>query len=125
MYSFDWPNMVGNSRANLAEDHKATVNNLKLLLKSPRTSLFGDPYFGTNIHKVIYSPNHPIIQDLVVDDIYSSIQVFMPQLAMHRNDIKLNSDRLNLYADISATNLIDFTTNLYEIRLTDTELLVN
>ena len=125
MYSFGWPEMFNGSRAKLVEDHQATTNNLKLMLKSPRTSLFGDPYFGTELQKVIYSPNSGIIQDLVIDDIYSSIQVFIPQLKLSRNDVTLDRDKLNLYADIQATNLIDYTNNLYEIRLTDTELLVN
>lgn len=125
MYSFGWPNMVNNAQANLVENHEATVNNTKLMLKSPKTSLFGDPFFGTELQKVIYNQNSGIIQDLVIDDIYTSIQIFIPQLSLNRNNIRLKSDRLNLYTDIRAVNLIDHTNNLYEIRLTDTELLTN
>lgn len=125
MYSFGWPDMVNNAQANLVENHEATINNTKLMLKSPKTSLFGDPFFGTELQKVIYNQNSGIIQDLVIDDIYTSIQIFIPQLSLNRNNIRLKSDRLNLYTDIRAVNLIDHTNNLYEIRLTDTELLTN
>lgn len=125
MYSFGWPDMVNNANSNLIEDHRATVNNTKLLLKSPKTSLFGDPYFGTNLQKIIFSQNDKILQDIVIDDIYSAVAVFIPQLLLRRNDISLKDDRINLYADIQAVNLLDYTNNLYEIRLTDTELLIN
>lgn len=125
MYSFGWPDMVNNANSNLIEDHRATVNNTKLLLKSPKTSLFGDPYFGTNLQKIIFSQNDKILQDIVIDDIYSAVSVFIPQLILKRNDISLKDDRINLYADIQAVNLLDYTNNLYEIRLTDTELLIN
>ena len=122
MISFGWPDMVSNTKANMVEDHKATYNNLRLMLLSPRTSLFGDPYYGTELQKTIYNPNHLIIHDLVIDDIYSSIQVFIPQLALSRRDVTLKSEGNMLYGEIRATNLIDHVNNLYEIRLTDSEL---
>lgn len=122
MISFGWPEMVNNTTAVMAKDHEATVNNLKLMLLSPRTSLFGDPYYGTELQKTIYNPNHLIIQDLVIDDIYSSIQVFMPQLDLSRRDISITHTGTNMYGKIKATNLIDHTNNLYEIRLTDSEI---
>ena len=40
MYSIAYPNMFTTSRTLLAKDHEATMNNLKLLLRSDKNALF-------------------------------------------------------------------------------------
>lgn len=121
MYSLAFPDMFTTTRTMLYEDRDATLSNLKLLLLSFKGTLLGDPYYGTNLQKIIYSNNHQILRDLVVDDIYMAIAEFMPQLRVARSDIRIWGDRTHLYATISATNLLNYTTNLYEINLTETE----
>ena len=119
MYSINFPDMFATSRTKLIKDHDATLSNLKLLLASEKTSLFGDPYFGTILKRIIYEQNTPVLQDLVIDEIYTSILMFMPQIKITRKDISLFSDGTNLYAKINCINLIDYTNNLYNIRLTN------
>jgi len=121
MYSLAFPDMFTTSRTKLYEDREATLSNLKLLLLSFKGNLLGDPYFGTNIHKIIYSNNTQILKDLIVDDIYVAISQFMPQLRVARKDIDIYGDGKNLYATINATNLLNYTTNMYEINLIQTE----
>ena len=121
MYSMAFPNMFGSSYTNLVQDHEATYQNLKLLLLSDTTMLLGDPYYGTPLRKVIYAQNDYIIRDLVIDAIYTAIQTFMPQLILNRSDIQVTSDGDRIKVSIKATNLIDYTTNMYNISLTDTE----
>ena len=121
MYSLSFPDMFTTSRTKLYKDRDATMSNLKLLLLSFKGNLLGDPYYGTNLHKIIYSNNHQILKDLVIDDIYMAIAEFMPQLRVARNDISVYGDGINLYATINATNLLNYTTNMYEINLTETE----
>ena len=121
MNSIAFPIMWNNSSTNIIRDHDATASNLKLLLLSDKTSLFGDPYFGTNIKKLIHDQNNIVIRDLVVDDIYTAITTFMPQIIVKRGDIKVTSDRSNVYVNIKCLNLIDYTTDLYNINLTSDE----
>lgn len=121
MRSIAFPIMLGNSSTNIIRDHDATASNLKLLLLSDKTSLFGDPYFGTNIKKLIHDQNNIVIRDLVVDDIYTAITTFMPQIIVKRSDIKVTSDRSNVYVNIKCLNLIDYTVDLYNINLTSDE----
>ena len=121
MKSIAFPIMLGNSSTNIVKDHDATASNLKLLLLSDKTSLFGDPYFGTNIKKLIHDQNNIVIRDLVIDDIYTAITTFMPQIIVKRGDIKVTSDRSNVYVNIKCLNLIDYTTDLYNINLTSDE----
>ena len=121
MKSIAFPIMLGNSSTNIIKDHDATSSNLKLLLLSDKTSLFGDPYFGTNIKKLIHDQNNIVLRDLVIDDIYTAITTFMPQIIVKRGDIKVTSDRSNVYVTIKCLNLIDYTTDLYNIKLTSDE----
>ncbi len=121
MYSLAFPGMFTTSRTKLYEDRQAALSNLKLLLLSYKGNLLGDPYYGTNLHKIIYSNNHQILKDLVIDDIYTAIAEFMPQLRVPRDNIVVWGDKTNLYATITATNILNYTTNMYEINLTETE----
>lgn len=121
MYSISWPDMVSNVNTNLFQDRDATMSNLKLVLLSDKYSLFGDPYFGTNLKKLTYDQNNQVIRDLVVDDIYSAILTFMPQLIVNRRDIKVTSDKQNVYVEIKVLNMLDFNTDLYNINLTGSE----
>ena len=121
MYSIAFPDMLGVARTKLYKDRDATLSNLKLLLLSFKGNLLGDPYYGTNLHKIIYSNNHQILRDLIIDDIYTAIAEFMPQLRVTREDIRIYGDDNHLYANINALNLLNYTTNLYEINLTETE----
>lgn len=50
MYSIKFPDMLSSAKTNLVADKAASLSNLKLLLKSKRGELFGDPYFGTVLH---------------------------------------------------------------------------
>lgn len=121
MYSIKFPDMLSNTTTNIVSDHEATASNLKLLLLSDKYSLLGDPYFGTNIKKLIFEQNNTVLRDLVIDDIYTAIITFMPQLLISRKDITVTSDRAHVYVNIKATNLIDYTTDMYNINLTSSE----
>lgn len=121
MYSFSFPNMLGNSTSNLYSDYDATLSNLKLLLLSDKLSLLGDPYYGTNLKRLLYEQNNYVLKDLIIDDIYNAIVIFMPQVKIDRKNIIVTIRNQNLYVSLSCTNMLDYTTNLYEIRLTENE----
>ena len=55
----------------------------------------------------MFEQNNKILQDLIIDDIYTAILTFMPQLILDRKDIKVTSDRDTVYVNIKATNLLD------------------
>ncbi len=121
MYSIGYPDMVSNTNANIVKDRDATLSNLKLLLLSDKYSLFGDPYYGTNIKKLMFEQNNQVLKDLVIDDIYVAIGTFLPQLIVERKDITVISKLASVYINIKATNLLDFQTDLYQINLTNSE----
>ncbi len=122
MYSIKFPDMVSGVSTKLVQDKEATTQNLKLVLLSDRGSLFGDPYYGTLWRKLIFDQNNEILRDIVIDDILTSIQVFVPQLLTKREDIKVNSDKYSVNIDIKALNLLDYQTDMYSIKLMEDEL---
>ena len=91
MKSLSFPDMFNNATTRTLSDHEATVSNLKLLLKSDKNGLFGDPYFGTNLKKLLFEPNNVVLQDIVIDDIYTAILQFMPQIRIERKNISIVS----------------------------------
>lgn len=121
MYSLKFPDMIGSNGVsfNLVTDHEATVSNMKLLLKSYRGSLFGDPYFGTDLMQTIFAQNGTVIKDLVIDDIYSSLNEFIPQIQLTRKNIRIYQHDREIDADISYLNKLDYITDLYTFRLTE------
>lgn len=121
MYSIAFPKMVSNTRTHLVQDRDATASNLKLLLAADKYSLFGDPYYGTNLKKLMFEQNNQILRDLVIDDIYTAIITFMPQIKVKREDISVVSTQAAVHANIKAINLIDYQINLYNINLTTFE----
>lgn len=121
MYSLNWPDMFSTTYTKVIQDHEATMSNLKLILLSDKYSLLGDPYFGTNLKKLMFNQNNQVLRDIVIDDIYTAILTFMPQLVVNRKDITVTSNGVNIYVAIRALNLLDYTTDLYNINLTQSE----
>lgn len=121
LYSLAFPNMFSSESVNLYKDKQATLTNLKLLLATEVTSLFGDPGYGTRLMQTIYSQNDFVLRDLVIDEIYTAIKMYMPQMLVERKDISIIAEDDKLYAEIKAVSANDYTLDLYRIQLTDTE----
>ena len=117
MYSIAFPNMFSSVDTNLLQDKEATLNNIQLLLLSDRWSLLGDPYYGASFKKALFEQNNVVIRDLMIDEIYTTILLFIPQVVVSRKDIKIISDKENLYAEIKCTYRVDGTSNLYTLVL--------
>lgn len=117
MYSLDFPDMFTNTHTNLVKDHDATWSNLRLLLLSNRRALFGDPYYGSSLQRLLYEQNNNVLKDIVIDDIYTTIITFMPQITLTRKDIDIIMDKETVYINIKCTNLLDFKTNTYTLNL--------
>ena len=106
--SFSFPNLFNSGGTKLVYDNKATNQNLKTLLLSTKQSLLGDPNYGKKLKKLIFNQNNSILRDIVIDDIYTNIQVFLPQIQVKREDIELISERNTLYVNIKAKNMLDY-----------------
>ena len=121
MISISFPDMLGTYKTNTVQGKEATKSNLSLTLMSFKNTLFGDPYFGTNLNRFIYDQSNSIVRDLVIDDIYTAILAFMPQLLVRRRDISLTLNGNTVNITIQAMNKINQQIDLYSIALTGEE----
>ena len=115
--SVSFPIMFNNTSTKIVEDNQATLQNLKLLLLSDRGALFGDPYYGTIIKRLVFDQNNVILRDIVSDAIYTAILQFMPQIKVNRKDITIAQSGSKIDVNIKATNMVDFQTDLYNLTL--------
>lgn len=117
-----FPEMISSTgQANLIFNREATYQNLKYLLLSTKKTLLGDPYYGTRLRDMIFEKNNPILRDLVVDDIYTNIRTYMPQIRIDRKNIEVTSNGKIVQVTIVAQNVIDFKFDDYTIKLLDVE----
>ena len=118
MKSFNFPHML-NLRSSdiISDDHTSTAQNLINLLSSEKGELLGDPYFGVRLRRYIYDQNSPILEGNLIDELYTQIAAFMPQIKVERKNITIKRERGKLTAHIVATNMTDFTVNAYDIVL--------
>ncbi len=121
MNAVQFPNMISNNQTNIVYDYNATLQNLTALILSSKKTLFGDPYFGTNIKKLIYDRNSAVLRDIVIDDIFTAITMFMPQIRVERRNITVESSGSSLYINIKAQNLLDYSFDDYTINMLNIE----
>lgn len=119
MYSFGFPTMLRSTGALLLKDKEAIKSNMLLLLSSERRTLFGDPYFGSELKKYIFEQSGSIIPDLLMDELYTCIKTFMPQVLINRKDIHVFVENKVLYAQLKYHYVIDNTSDLFTIQLTE------
>lgn len=117
MKSIAFPKMFNNASTNILEDHDATESNLKLLLLSEKNELLGDPYFGVQLRKYFYEQNNSVMDTMLIDDIYTAIALFMPQLIVRRQDIRLSHQGTELVCSITGTNQLNFKLDTYDVVL--------
>lgn len=124
MNSINFPQMFsGNSTIinNETNDNKNVLQALHLLLSSENGSLFGDPYFGIRLRKYFFEQNNYILRDILVDEIYTQIITFLPQIYLERKNIVINQQGSKLYVTISFKNRKNFQNNTYNLVLFDSE----
>lgn len=119
--SIKFPDIFSNASTNLVDGHEATAQNLKHTLFAQKSSHFGDPYFGSNIKRRIFEQNDTILRDLIIDDIYTTISTFMPQIRVERKDIEIIQDTATVHANLKVKNLIDFNMEEFSIALFNLE----
>ena len=116
MKSVGFPKMFGTTTSsNILVDKEATLNNIKILLGSEQGSLTVDPYFGIKLKRYLFDQNNSVLKDIIIDEIYSQLRTFSPQVFINRKDIDIIQDKGNLVATIKITNKMDFSQENYSL----------
>ena len=124
MKTIKFPNMLNSNSTNVwkEDEHLSqTKQSAILLLQSEKYELFGDPYYGLLFKHYLFSQNGYKLKDIVIDNIYQQLALFLPQVKIKRENIKIEQDREKgkLYCTFSGINQIDFQANTYNLVLYD------
>ena len=122
--SFSFPDMIDKYSGGFKpiEDKEAVKQNIKLLLSSIRTELLGDPYYGTNLQRLLFDSNDVVLKDQIIDEIYVAIRLFVREATLTRNDIKISQDRKGkVDVNLKITYNKDGTNDLLNIQLISNE----
>lgn len=122
MNSIQFPKMFNSNSTNIVSEKAASSQDLLLLLKSEKGEFFGDPFFGVRIRKYLYDQNNYLLKDLIIDEIYTQMKTFCPQLYVDRRDIKVTQNHSKLNIKLKALNRLDYTTDTYELVLFEEEV---
>ena len=121
MYSIAFPRMFDAGNTLLVSDFNAIVQNLKLLLGSEKRELFMDPYFGTNLKRMLYEKGNHFLKDIIIDDICVAINTFMPQVTVTHKDIDIQIKKDSVYCLISGLADSTISDNVIELNLLEAE----
>lgn len=116
MKSIGFPKMFGTTTSsNILVDKEATLNNIKVLLGSEQGSLTVDPYFGIKLKRYLFDQNNSVLKDVIIDEIFSQLRTFIPQVFVERKNIDIIQDKGRLVATIKITNKMDFSQETYSL----------
>ena len=115
MNSISFPNMFNNQTTNMVSGHEATSQNLKLCLLSEKGELKVDPFFGIRLKRYTFNQNNYLLEDILIDELYTQIKTFIPQISLERKDITLVGDHGTIYATIKCVNKLDFKNDIYNL----------
>lgn len=117
MKSLAFPDMLSSNHVQTVEGRDATLQNMMLFLHSEKGTFKFDPFFGIRLKRYMFEQNNGVLRDILIDEIYEQLNIFMPQLIVNRSDITITSDRNKVYCSIKARNQLNFTLNTYNLVL--------
>lgn len=125
MNSVGFPKMfTGNSTKIISDtddSYESTLQSLHLFLSSEAGTLFGDPDFGIKCRRFYFNQNNYILKDILIDEIYSKISTFFPQIYIERKYIKIEQSIGKLHAKITCTNRKNYKTEDFDLVLFNNE----
>ena len=124
MRSYKFPKMfsTNSSRIWRADEYLlATRQNAIFLLHSERGEIECDPYFGILLKHYLFNQHNYILKDMLIDTIYTQIAIFLPQIKIKRDAIKLIPDARKglIHCEFSGICQIDYTHNTFNLLLFD------
>ena len=103
----------------LVQGREAIKEGLSLLLNTPCGDLWCDPAFGCNVRNRLFDTADRVTEVLMIEDIYAAIQNFAQYIRVSRDDITVTRrGRGEITISVKATSLLDYTTDIYNIDLT-------
>ena len=116
--SIAFPKMINHNKVQVIDnDYNATLQNIKLVLASEKGEFKFDPFFGIRLKRYLFEQNNYVLRDLLLDEIYEQLALFIPQIDVKRKDISFIVEKAKLYINIKCISKIDFSLNTYNLVL--------
>lgn len=123
--SIGFPKMFSNNSTSVVYDLEASAQNIKSLLYSEKGEFLGDPFYGVRLKRYIFNQNNFVLNDILIDEIYTQVSVFMPQFLIKRENIKVINNKTggksSLNVEIKALSKKDFEVNTFNLVLFESE----
>lgn len=100
---------------------EATRQSIRLLVSSESGEFFGDPEFGVRLKRYFFEQNNTILKDILIDEIYTKIAAYCPQVYLERKNIKVFANGSKLVANITYRDQETFVTDMFSLVLFRTE----
>lgn len=125
MNAISFPKMFRGNATVVDEDStnsaKASLTCLHLLLGSECETLFGDPEFGLYLRKYMFDQNNFVLRDILIDEIYTKITTFCPQIFLERKNIKITNSGKSVFVNITCKDKVTFRNNIFNLKLFESE----
>lgn len=122
MNCIGFPKMFkANSTVVIDNSLEATRECVKLLLGSEQGELFGDPQFGVRIKRYTFNQNNYVLRDVLIDELYSKICLFCPQIQVSRDNISVEQSDNKLVVHLELQNKATFITSTLDLVLFNEE----
>lgn len=116
--SIAFPKMINHNKVQVIDnDYDTTLQNIKLVLASEKGEFKFDPFFGIRLKRYLFEQNNYVLRDLLLDEIYEQLALFIPQIDVKRKDISFIVEKAKLYINIKCISKIDFSLNTYNLVL--------
>lgn len=121
MNTISFPKIFNGNSTIVKYGDDATKQSILLLISSECGEFFGDPDFGIRLKRYFFEQNNIILRDILIDELYTKIVDYCPQIYLERRDIKIFSSGSKLIANIKYRNQETFITNMFSLVLFKTE----
>ena len=112
-----FPKIFNGNSTIIKYGNDATKQAIRLLLSCECGEFFGDPDFGIHLKRYFFEQNNVILKDILIDEIYTKIVDYCPQIYLERKDITMFISGNKLVANIVYKNQETFITNMFSLVL--------
>lgn len=117
MNTISFPKIFNGNSTAVKYGDDATKQSIQLLVSCECGELFGDPNFGIHLKRYFFEQNNVILKDILIDEIYTKIVDYCPQIYLERKDITMFISGNKLVANIVYKNQETFITNMFSLVL--------
>lgn len=117
MNTISFPKIFNGNSTAVKYGDDATKQSIQLLVSCECGEFFGDPDFGIHLKRYFFEQNNVILKDILIDEIYTKIVDYCPQIYLERKDITMFISGNKLVANIVYKNQETFITNMFSLVL--------